>query len=180
MSAPDRQGSELDVDLARIESAAAAHPTRVLLAAALCAVIVGALALVLDWRSVIGDTGVAVRVGWSAAPLVVAVMVVAALTLLAVAWWRTEQPAWSGSAAVAGAIAALACIGGVRAADGADTFSGPAGWIGVAAFGAAALLAASACLESTRRPSYVPRVPDTLLAATVQRIKIVATDGEPH
>ena len=99
MSAPDRQNSQLDVDVARIESAATAHPTRVLVTAALCAMIIGALALVLDWQSAIGDAGVAVRVGWSAAPLVVAVMIVAALALLAVAWWKTEQPAWAGWAA---------------------------------------------------------------------------------
>ena len=51
-------------------------------------------------------------------------------------------------------------------------------WIGLAAFGAAALLAASACLESTRRPSYVPRVPDTLLESTMARLKIVSLDAE--
>ncbi|MEP7179599.1 MAG: hypothetical protein ABI775_10945 [Pseudonocardiales bacterium] len=89
MSAPDRQESQLDADLARIDAAAAAHPTRVLVTAALCAVIIGALALVLDWQSAISDAGVAVRGGWSAAPLVVNVMVIAALSLLGTARWRT-------------------------------------------------------------------------------------------
>jgi hypothetical protein len=176
MNAPGQQDRRLDLELARIESTAAARPTRVLATAATCAVIIGALALALDWRTVIGDEGVAVRVGWSAAPSVVAVAVVAALLLLAIAWWRTATPVWSGWAAAASAIAALACIGGIRAGAGEHTFSGPAGWIGTAAFGAAAVLASLACLESRTPRDLAPRVPDKLLESTMRRIKIASAD----
>lgn len=116
----------------------------VLVDAALGALVVAGVGLLLDWRSQAGDLGAAERTGYGAAPVFVLVAGGLALVLLGLARWRPHLPGWSGVAAGASTIAALGCIGGVIG-DGEAT-SGPAPWLGLFAFGTAALCALLACL----------------------------------
>jgi hypothetical protein len=55
--------------------------------------------------------------------------------------WRVEQPSWAGWAAGVCGVAALASLGALHSGAGSGTLGGPAGWLMLTGFLAAAILA---------------------------------------
>ena len=163
----DDERRALEVALLEIENANQARRTRTLLAAALCALVGAGIALLLDWQTGEHEVGVTTRSGYDATPVIAAVMGVIAIVLLAVAYWRIDQPLWSGWAVVPCGIATVACFGAFHAGNGAARFGGPAGWLALTGFAAAAVFAGLAGVAAARRrtprePASADQVADAL------------------
>lgn len=146
----DDERRALDDALLDLEAANAQRGLRILLAGALTALVGAGLALVLDWQTGEHDLGVTARTGYDATPAIAWLMGAIAVVLLAVAYWRVDQPAWSGWTVLPCGIAGVACFGAFRAGNGAHRFGGPAGWLALAGFAVAAVLAGLAAADRSR------------------------------
>jgi hypothetical protein len=172
----DDQRRALDDALLDLEAANAQRGLRILLAGALTALVGAGLALVLDWQTGEHDLGVTARTGYDATPTIAWLMGAIAVVLLAVAYWRVDQPAWSGWAVLPCGIAGVACLGALHAGNGAHRFGGPAGWLALAGFAVAAVLAGLAAAQrASRRPA-----PAEKTAEALRRIQRLTTTKPSH
>lgn len=153
----DDERRELEVALLEIEHANERRRVRTLLAAAACALVSAGIALLLDWQTEEHRVGVSASTGYDAAPQLAWVMGAIALVLVAVGYWQVGQPGWAGWAVVPCGIAAVACFGTFHAGK-YDRFGGPAGWLALAGFVLAGVLATLAA--TLRHPPSGPEYAD--------------------
>ena len=175
----DDERRALDEALRDLEAANEARGVRTLLTGALSALVGAGIALLLDWQTGEHDVGVTARSGYDATPVIAAVMGAIAIVLLAVAYWRIDQPLWSGWAVVPCGIATVACFGAFHAGNGAARFGGPAGWLALTGFAAAAGLAGLAGVSAARRRAPREPAPDQV-ADALRRIQRLTTTKPNH